>query len=113
MKTWIGFDLDGTTAYDDGWQGPQHIGEPVPKIVQMIKDYLAQGKTVKIFTARVAVDDPDCSIAEKIRIIQDWTEEHIGVRLEVTCVKDPMMELLYDDKAVRVVLNAAARLLDA
>jgi hypothetical protein len=50
------------------------------------------------------------TIAEKTKIIQDWTEKHIGQRLEVTCVKDPGMELLYDDKAVRVVLNAAFRL---
>jgi hypothetical protein len=107
---WIGFDLDNTTAYYDGWKGSEHIGEPVPKIVALIKRYLAQGKTVKIFTARVAEDD-ELTVEEKTKIIQDWTEKHIGQRLEVTCIKDPHMEKLYDDKAVKVIVRAADRLL--
>lgn len=109
MNTWIGVDLDNTLAYYDGWQGSAHIGKPVPKMVALVKKFLAEGKTVKIFTARVAADD-DLTIDQKIAIIQDWTEEHIGQRLEVTCVKDQGMERLYDDKAIRVVLNAATRL---
>lgn len=110
VDAYVAFDLDGTTAYYDGWKGSAHIGEPVPKIVAMIKDYLAKGKTVKIFTARVAEDD-DLTVEQKIKIIQDWTQKHIGQRLPVTCIKDQKMELLYDDKAIRVVLNANQRLL--
>jgi hypothetical protein len=110
-EKWYGFDLDNTTAYYDGWKGAAHIGEPVPKIVAMIKQFLSQGIKCKIFTARVAEDD-ELTVAQKVKIIQDWTEKHIGQRLEVTCVKDPRMERLYDDKAIRVVLKSAERLLD-
>jgi len=109
-ESWVGVDLDNTLAYFDGWKGASHIGEPVPKMVALVKKFLAEGKTVKIFTARVAADDDEMTIEQKTKIIQDWTETHIGQRLEVTCVKDPGMEVLYDDKAIRVVLNAAFRL---
>lgn len=30
---WIGVDLDGTLAKYDQWRGVQHIGDPVPLMV--------------------------------------------------------------------------------
>ena len=33
-KAWIGTDLDGTLAKYDGWKGWQHIGDPIPKMVE-------------------------------------------------------------------------------
>lgn len=51
---WIGFDLDGTLAKYDGWNGIDHIGEPIEPMVSLIKVLHAEGKTVKILTARVA-----------------------------------------------------------
>ncbi|HEV7674386.1 MAG TPA: hypothetical protein VGQ12_07640 [Candidatus Angelobacter sp.] len=50
---WIGVDLDGTLAHYAGWKGPEHIGEPIMPMVERVKGWLAEGKTVKIFTARV------------------------------------------------------------
>jgi hypothetical protein len=49
---WIGVDLDGTLAHYDGWKGADHIGAPIPAMVERVKGWLAEGKTVKIFTAR-------------------------------------------------------------
>lgn len=51
---WYGFDLDGTLAVYDKWQGIDHIGEPVKPMVDLIKKMHNEGKTVKIVTARVA-----------------------------------------------------------
>ena len=51
---WYGFDLDGTLAKYDGWKGIDHIGEPVKLMVDLIKRMHAEGKVVKILTARVA-----------------------------------------------------------
>ena len=53
-KGWYGFDLDGTLAKYDGWKGIDHIGEPVKPMVDLIKRMHAEGKVVKILTARVA-----------------------------------------------------------
>ncbi len=102
---WIGFDLDGTLAQYDGWAGPTEIGEPIWKMIYVVKaiiDTPVHGIEVKIMTARVSVPEQadECRAA-----IQDWCERHIGARLEVVCCKDLDMLLLYDDRAITVEKN--------
>jgi len=97
--SWKAVDLDGTLAQYDG--DVEDIGPPIPAMVERVKAWLAAGETVKIFTARMA-HDPDGLIKRKI---QDWTEEHLGQRLEVTNAKDPGMTELWDDRAMRVERN--------
>lgn len=115
-KGWIGVDLDGTLAHYDGWRGPEHIGAPVPAMVERVKAWLAEGREVRIFTARadggevaIAMGNPDgeaCrDVGRVIAFIQDWTERHIGVRLAVTNRKDYGMVALWDDRATAVVPN--------
>lgn len=100
---WIGVDLDGTLAYYGEWLGPEHIGEPIPKMVERVKQWLDHGIEVRIFTARIA-EDP-----ERIPGIQDWCEKHVGARLQVVCKKDYHMYELWDDRAVQVVPNTGER----
>lgn len=100
MRGWIGFDLDGTLAHYDRWRGVDHIGGPVPRMVEKLRAHLNAGDHVKIFTARVAGNDP-----RVVPIIQDWLEHHDLPRLEVTNVKDFGMILLYDDRCVQVRPN--------
>ncbi|MEI7752773.1 MAG: hypothetical protein WCJ71_11890, partial [Candidatus Omnitrophota bacterium] len=96
--SWVGVDLDGTLARYDGWKGDDHIGEPVPLMMAFIKDLMAEGRTVKIFTARAS--DP-----EKIKPVELWLEENGLGGLEVTNVKDHNMTMLYDDRAAKVITN--------
>jgi hypothetical protein len=110
VKGWIGVDLDGTLAEYSGWRGPKHIGEPVPAMLERVKQWIGEGKTVKIFTARVSrMFSTDASEAydaiEAGLLISDWCEKHIGKRLPVTCVKDFGMIEFWDDRAVQVVIN--------
>lgn len=105
LHGWIGVDLDGTLAVYDGWKGEYHIGEPVPLMVDRIKQWLSAGQEVRIFTARISGPREGISPEENIRIIQDWTEKHIGARLPVTCTKDFGMIQLWDDRAVQVEKN--------
>ena len=44
---WIGVDLDGTLAYYDYWRGPEHIGEPIPAMLERVQRWLAEGKDVR------------------------------------------------------------------
>lgn len=53
-KGWYGFDLDGTLAKYDKWEGIDHIGDPVKPMVDLIRKMHDEGKVVKILTARVA-----------------------------------------------------------
>lgn len=116
MNGWIGVDLDGTLAHYDGWKGPDHIGEPIAPMVERVKAWLAKGCEVRIFTARydggevaLAMGNPNGEYfrdrGRVARVIQDWTEKHIGVRLPVTNVKDFGMVELWDDRCVQVIQN--------
>ncbi len=101
---WWGFDLDGTLAVYDTFVSPTHIGAPIPSMVSLVQSCLMKGRRVKIFTARVADEDPATRL-QVIEAIQAWTLEHIGRALEVTCIKDMGMICLYDDRCVQVEKN--------
>lgn len=111
---WIGVDLDGTLATYDGWRDGA-IGAPVPEMVARVKRWLAEGKDVRIFTARACILDgispvslqrADREFAEKqVALIQDWCEQHIGQRLPVTATKDFMCVEIWDDRCIQVHAN--------
>lgn len=106
---WYGFDLDGTLAV--ALRGGLHsIGEPIPRMVNLLKTYLEQGFEVKIVTGRAAPPflNPDGTVStetQMIKEVEDWCEKNIGVRLPVTCSKDFKMIILYDDRARQVKFN--------
>ncbi len=103
---WIGVDLDGTLAEYHGWEGVEHIGKPIPRMVERVKQWLAEGEEVRIFTARVS--DP-AQMPEAEIYIQRWCIKHFGQALAVTCQKDFDMLELWDDRCVSVVKNTGAR----
>lgn len=118
-KGWIGFDLDATLATYDGWKGVTVIGKPIPKMIERLKRHLAKGDEVRIFTARVWPLGTEVAVHPKTReevmrlieakrartAIRRWCKEHIGRHLDITCVKDPNMKTLYDDRARQVEPN--------
>lgn len=108
MKGWFAVDLDGTLAHYDGWVHEMHIGDPIPAMVDRVKRWLAEGRIVKIFTARVGLA-PDRDYPAVVNLIQDWCLLHIGQKLEVTCQKDLAMIQLWDDRCVQVVPNTGKR----
>lgn len=101
-KGWIGVDLDGTLATFGEWVSEDHIGAPVPRMVARVKEWLAQGREVRIVTARVGAGNDSAAATD---VIQKWCLTHIGQDLPVTCEKDYSMEVLYDDRAVMVETN--------
>lgn len=106
QRGWIGVDLDGTLAVYDGWQGTLHIGEPVPAMLARVKEWLAEGREVRIFTARVErVNQSDEEAYQAQAAVEDWLQKHLGRTLPVTCIKDFSMVELWDDRAVQVEKN--------
>lgn len=113
MSGWIGVDLDGTLARYDGWRGIDHIGEPVPAMLERVQKWLAEGREVRIFTARVCeprMGGPGDDTAEVARHhISAWLWHQglivDGEPLAVTNVKDYGMIELWDDRAVQVEVN--------
>jgi hypothetical protein len=115
MEGWIGVDLDGTLATYPNSLGVDGIGDPVPRMVERVKNWLALGANVRIVTARVASTMLYCQISDRIdntefalaqtRLIEDWCIQHIGQKLPVTATKDFNMVVLYDDRAIQVECN--------
>lgn len=103
---WIGVDLDGTLAEYLCW-GDGKIGKPIPLMIDRVKEWLAQGKVVKIFTARVGPpyfkgDSFDSIITE----IREWLEVNgLPRNLEITSTKDFKMIELWDDRCIQVIPN--------
>jgi hypothetical protein len=123
LKPWIGVDLDGTLAEYHG-RGDGSIGKPIPKMVARVKAWLAEGKEVRIVTARAwaitrGVMCPPVRQHERqefeaavtqVVAIQAWCKEHLGQELGVTCAKDFGMIELWDDRAKQVIPNTGEAL---
>ncbi|MFT3671290.1 hypothetical protein [Aestuariivirga sp.] len=101
MNGWIGVDLDGTLAHYDTWRGIEHIGEPIPKMMARVRQWVAEGKRVKIMTARVAGAE-----GESAKLyIRRWLNNYGLFTVDITNVKDFEMIELWDDRAVSVQKN--------
>lgn len=98
MKDVIAVDLDKTLAKHGEWKGKDHIGEPVPAMLERVKKWLSDGIKVVIFTARA--NEP-----ENIPPIRAWLKKHLGRELPVTNVKKPEFSEIWDDRAVSVKPN--------
>jgi hypothetical protein len=105
---WVGVDLDGTLAEYHGWVAADQIGPPILAMTERVKEWLGSGRDVRIFTARGSLNDQDEAIA--FPAIERWCEEHLGMILPITNVKDIHMIELYDDRAHRVVRNKGVAL---
>ena len=109
---WIAVDLDGTLAECDGRVNLARIGKPVASMVERVKRWRAEGKCVKIFTARMTdhgLHDLNGGRVDALTPIRDWCREHLGEALPVTNVKDFGMVELWDDRCVQVVPNTGIR----
>lgn len=96
---WYGVDFDGTLSTYDYWRGIDHVGEPIWPMIRRVRQWLDEGKEVRIFTARCAGPE-DCKPA-----IEAFCLKYIGEVLPITNIKDFGLIKLYDDRAVGVEFN--------
>jgi hypothetical protein len=123
-KEVIAYDFDKTIShYEEGdidKYGADYIGAPIPEIVEEIKQHLADGDEVFIFTARVSPHDSSFEAAldaTKAHIaIAHFCLHEIGTLLPITHEKNCRWTRIVDDKADQVVANQGihvAELLEA
>lgn len=113
-QPWIGVDLDATLAQYDEWRGIDHIGPPIEAMQTRVKQWLSEGKHVRILTARVGPQRHDVphTIKEITHHIEQWCLQHLGQVLPVTCAKDYNMGAFYDDRCIQVIPNTGRILED-
>lgn len=85
-------DFDGTLVTN----AYPATGEPVEKMVKVIRAHLAFGDTVRIFTNR-ADRESDCVP------VREFCKAHFGQVLEVTNLKTRDVTVIYDDIAIQVI----------
>lgn len=117
---WIGVDFDGTLVEYHGWASWNSFGRPIPAMVERVRRWLAEGKNVRIFTARVGIDRNEINTCRHtgarftnmdMRLaIGAWCQEHVGESLRVQCYKDLHCIEIWDDRAVQVVANTGRTL---
>lgn len=102
FEYWIGFDLDGTLAEYNDWEGPEEIGKPIDKIIDLLLLMIVRGKQegfkVKIFTARA-------TFPEHKKYVKNWLKKFTKEELEITNIKDHGCRLIIDDRAISVEKN--------
>lgn len=124
-RGWIGVDFDGTLATYGNWVNAEHTGEPITLMVDRVKAWLAEGREVRVFTARVWpilnwadgksewVGTPELRRLREATsaaiAIDEWCRKVFGHSLPITCVKDFGMHELWDDRAVQVRKNTGER----
>jgi hypothetical protein len=113
MSGWIGVDFDGTLSEYNGWVAGDHCGPPIPAMLARVKAWLAEGKDVRIFTARIYHDNSPKRLqdAELARTaIVEWCKLYVGKEIPITNVKDYGMIELWDDRCVQVRPNTGVSL---
>lgn len=118
-KGWIGVDLDGTLAQYDKFVAVDHIGAPVPGMVDFVKRLLDDGEDVRIFTARIAPatlaynkssqEELEDELNKVVTAIVVWSHTNIGRMLPIAHSKDFMMKALYDDRCIQIIPNEGRR----
>ena len=104
MKGWIGVDFDRTLSVYRTSEGRLYFGPPVPAMLERVKEWVALGHDVRIFTARIAVNS-NLLRNQIIQGLHNWTETYVGKALPVTNVKDQDMWVIFDDRALQVERN--------
>lgn len=94
----IAIDLDGTLAYFDGWKGIEHIGNPIPSVVEKLIEKKNEGYAIKIFSAR-------CMDLRAKKFIGVWLDKNNIPYDDITNIKDSSMKEFWDDLAIRVPRN--------
>jgi hypothetical protein len=92
-------DLDGTLAYYTGYKGPTQIGKAIPKHLARVKQWIKDGDTVIVFTARANL--PGFKPA-----LRKWLKENdLPEDLEITNIKKINIDKFWDDRAIHVRKN--------
>jgi hypothetical protein len=100
----ICYDLDGTLAEYNGWQGEEVIGEPIKNIVVDLKKEKENGSKIIIHTSRINLElHPDYTLEEQVELVKNWLNKN-GIPYDEIWqgIGKPMADRYVDDHSVVV-----------
>ena len=100
----IAVDFDGTLAHYDGYKGIGAYGPVIPMMKKRVEQWIKDGNTVAIFTARLANDNQNDNHQEWVAI-RKWLKVNGLPALEITATKHKKFTEFWDDRAIGVVRN--------
>lgn len=104
VQPYIGVDFDGTLARYGSGDGVNGVGDPIPLMINRVKNWLAQGYGVRIITARFVIGEPAWN-KKQIDMIHEFLAKEGLPPLPVQAHKCFAMLEMYDDRAVQVEAN--------
>lgn len=107
----IAVDFDATLGeYDESIRpyDPDHLGAPIPEMLEKVKKAIESGANVRIFTARVypgADYERALNATKSFVAIAKWCEKYLGEIIPIECMKSYEIDEIWDDRARQVVKN--------
>jgi capsule biosynthesis phosphatase len=99
-KRVVAVDLDGTLAHFDHWRSYLHIGKPIPKVINKIRQEKKLGAYVIIFSCRTTSADNKVYMSS-VDNLRKWLKTHRVPYDEVWLgTGKPYANIYIDDKAV-------------
>lgn len=108
-------DLDGSLAEYD-FDNPDHenVGKPIEESVKRVKEALAKGEEVWVFTARISASDDSfeqgVQAAQAFVTVAEWVKKHIGQDLPITNIKNRRWKEMLDDRGRELIPNLGIEL---
>jgi len=106
----IALDFDSTLAEHESG-GDLTIGKPIKPMVEQVKQWVAKGYDITIFTARVSrcfksgEERSDVFIMRQKMLINQFLVDNGLPIMKITADKSPRFTHFVDDKAVKVIPN--------
>lgn len=94
-------DFDGTLAHQTSEKYERVIGKPILSMVEKVKQEVARGSNVVIFTARATHWTDDFEKSD----IEEFCLRYIGKKLPITSIKEHGITEYWDDRAREVIKN--------
>jgi hypothetical protein len=112
----IAYDFDKTlSVYEEGdidKYGPEFVGPPIQRMIDEVRQAIADGHDVYIFTARVNPGDSyeqALNATKSYLVLADFCLKQFGTLLPITHEKSRSWKRIVDDRADQVIPNTGVR----
>lgn len=96
----IAVDIDGTLAEFDQWRGYKHLGKPIKKIADKLRDEAKAGSYIIIHTVRIARPNGGI-LPQALRALVSWLDSnHISYSEIWVGTGKPYGDSYIDDRAI-------------